>query len=141
MVSLTVALEKKGIPPLALKSSWYQRLANLTRKAGYTLPIVLSIALVDDPTIRRINKQTRRVDRVTDVLSFSYGLDEGELIIAPNQARRQYASFKSKSLKDELKRLVIHGYLHLAGLDHKKLAERRIMEQVTRTLLLAAKKI
>ncbi len=141
MIALTVEGDKKEVPAAALRANWYQSLANATRKEGYSLPKTLGIALVLDVTMRSVNKQTRGLDRVTDVLSFSYGHDEGELLIAPAQARRQFKTFKSASVKDEIKRLVIHGYLHLAGLDHIKNKERKIMEEATSNILSLVRKI
>ncbi len=141
MIALTVEGDKKGVPAAALRASWYRLLADATRKTGYAVPKTISIALIQEVTMRSINKRTRGLDRVTDVLSFLYSLDEGELLIAPAQARRQFKTFKSVSVKDEIKRLVIHGYLHLAGLDHIKKKERMVMEHATDKILSLVKKI
>lgn len=141
MVKLSVAVEAAEIPIQARKARWYQLLWDATHRLGYDVPKSISIALIDDDVMRRINKQTRGINRVTDVLSFLYGINEGELLLAPHQAARQYKAFKSRSIKDELKRLVIHGYLHLAGLDHKKEKERHYMEKAMKTILSRVKAV
>jgi len=70
----------------------------------------LSIAIVCDADIRRLNKRYKGADRVTDVLAFNYG----EIIICASQAKRQ-AKILRHSLKKELAILLIHGILHLSG--------------------------
>ena len=84
----------------------------------------LSLALVGEQTIRRLNRDFLKEDKVTDVLSFpvdrtaadgKYYL--GDIIISPAQADRQ-ARRKGHGLDRELGILVIHGFLHLLGYDH-----------------------
>ena len=72
----------------------------------------LSIVLVGDAEIRKLNKKYRKKDKVTDVLAFDYG----EIFICVPQAKRQ-AKELNHSLKEELAILLIHGLLHLAGYD------------------------
>ncbi len=80
-------------------------------KTGYNV----SIAFVGDATIKRLNRQYRGIDRVTDVLSFS-GEDDflGEIIIDPAQIERQAKRFRS-STYEELVFILVHGLLHLLG--------------------------
>ncbi len=114
---------------------WYERIVRDVRKEVTTLPSERSIALVGDIQMRLINKQSRRLDKVTDVLSFLYSPQEGEIIIDIPQAERQYKRFKSKTLESELQRLVVHGLLHLAGHDHKRMKEKKEMERLTTKIL------
>jgi probable rRNA maturation factor len=75
----------------------------------------VSIALVGDRTIRRLNKQYRGADRVTDVLAFPGEKDYlGEIIIDYAQIKRQAKAF-SPSIRAELFFILIHGLLHLLG--------------------------
>jgi probable rRNA maturation factor len=80
----------------------------------------LSVTLVDDAEIRRLNREYRGRDRSTDVLAFSLGSPEeplGDVYVGADQARRQ-AEALGVPLNEELVRLAIHGTLHVLGHDH-----------------------
>jgi probable rRNA maturation factor len=82
------------------------------------------IALVSERTIRRLNRDFRRKDAVTDVLSFPAGGapvadgDLGEIAIARAIARKQ-ARRLGHTESTEVKILALHGLLHLLGYDHE----------------------
>jgi probable rRNA maturation factor len=86
--------------------------------------VELSIALVSDPQIKRLNKLYRNKDKPTDVLSFPIGekvedwLILGDIVISVDTAKRQ-AKELGHSLEEELKRLLVHGLVHLLGYDHE----------------------
>ncbi len=88
----------------------------------------ITITLTDDKVIRKLNAQYRKVDRATDVLSFEMDEDGilGDIVISQNTALRNSKRFKTK-YEDELKRLVIHGALHLIGYDHILKSDRILM--------------
>ena len=73
----------------------------------------VSVALVSLPTIRELNLKYRNIDSPTDVLSFEldgpYGEMFGEVVISPEYVRYDRAGVEE---------LVVHGALHLAGMDH-----------------------
>jgi len=80
----------------------------------------LSVTLVDDAEIERLNHEYRGRDRPTDVIAFSLGSPEqplGDVYIGADQARRQAESL-GVPLIEELLRLAIHGTLHVLGHDH-----------------------
>ncbi len=84
---------------------------------------IVSIAVVDDPTIHALNVQYLKHDYPTDVLSFvledSPQCLEGELVVSADTAVREAADALWSPL-DELLLYVIHGTLHLVGyLDHE----------------------
>ena len=101
----------------------------------------LSVALVGDEEIRRLNGRYRSLDEPTDVLSFP--LDEplptghrliGDVIISVEKAARQ-AQQRRRSLDDELEVLLIHGILHNLGYDHERSPEdEREMRAMERRL-------
>lgn len=103
----------------------------------------LSISLVDDATIKALNRQSRGKDAPTDVLSFPmYEPGEehignerfiGDIVISIDTARRQAADYDAP-LQRELERLLIHGMLHLLGHDHLEHDERAAMEAEERRL-------
>ena len=78
------------------------------------------MALVPDARVRALNRQFRRQDTPTDVLSFP--AEEpgqlGDIVIAVGVARRQ-AREAGHSLATELRVLALHGLLHLLGYDHE----------------------
>jgi probable rRNA maturation factor len=86
--------------------------------------VELSIALVSDAQIKRLNKLYRNKDKPTDVLSFPIGekvedwLILGDIVISVDTAKRQ-AQRLGHSLEEELKRLLVHGLVHLLGYDHE----------------------
>ncbi|MBX7115011.1 MAG: rRNA maturation RNase YbeY [Myxococcaceae bacterium] len=102
----------------------------------------LSIALVNDAEIRQLNRDFRRKDKATDVLSFPSGegplggaqLLLGDVIISLDTARR-VAKELGVSLEDELDRYLAHGILHLLGHDHHRRAERLKMARWEERLL------
>jgi len=87
------------------------------------------IVLCSDYTIRRLNRQYRKKDKATDVLSFPFGDDDllGEIYISLQRAKIQAKRYGS-TYDEELKRLLVHGLLHLMGYDHIKKADREAME-------------
>ena len=111
----------------------------------------LSVALVDDPEIHRLNLQYRDLDRPTDVLSFALQEAEepefqpelageqlplvlGDVIISTETTQRQ-AEERGHSFERELLILMIHGILHLLGYDHIEDSEAEDMEALERRLL------
>ena len=86
------------------------------------------VALVCDAKMRALNKRYRNLDRVTDVLSFPADVyphqDQssarvlGDIVIATGVAKRQ-ARAVGVSVDMEIRRLALHGLLHLMGYDHE----------------------
>lgn len=94
----------------------------------------LSILLTGDAHIRELNRTHRGKDKATDVLSFpGAGAMLGDVVISVDTARRQAADYDAP-LQNEINRLLIHGVLHVLGLDHHKPAERAAMEAEERRL-------
>jgi len=79
----------------------------------------INLELMDDRRIRELNRRFRKIDRATDVLSFPLGEDGilGDIAISEAAARRSAKRYKVE-YRDELKRLVVHGVLHILGYDH-----------------------
>ncbi len=87
----------------------------------------LSIMFCDDPFIQELNKTYRNIDNPTDVLSFENGdeytdeegtwLCAGDIIISVETLPKN-AEYFDVDINSELKRLLVHGLLHLNGMDH-----------------------
>ena len=82
----------------------------------------VGVLLTGDKGIRNLNRKYRRIDKATDVLSFPAPETAenlaGDLVISLETALRQ-AEERSHSLEMEIKVLLLHGLLHLAGYDHE----------------------
>jgi probable rRNA maturation factor len=102
-------------------------------------PGELGIVLTGDAPVRELNRRWRGLDRATDVLSFNYD-DEpgpvvnGDLIVSMDRVIEQAVRYRV-SRGVELARLIVHGALHLAGLDHRTMGERRHMRARESALL------
>lgn len=104
----------------------------------------LSIALVDEDEIRRLNAQYRGKDSVTDVLSFETGDEEpsgaefphllGDVVICPAVASRQAEEY-GQTFEKEMALLLTHGILHLLGYDHQDDSEAEVMEAHEKAIL------
>lgn len=95
----------------------------------------ISLAIVDDPTIHRVNRDHLNHDEPTDVVTFDLS-DEGddrlrgELVVSAETAARVAAEIGVEP-RDELALYVVHGLLHLCGcddLDEESAAEMRLRE-------------
>ena len=88
----------------------------------------LSILITDDEEICSLNRLYRDMNRPTDVLSFSQLEGEGpvivpqllgDVVISWETAQRQASELRHGVLV-EMKRLLVHGVLHLLGFDHER---------------------
>jgi probable rRNA maturation factor len=115
-----------------------KRQASLLRAAESILASVgesqaeLSLELVGDRRMRRLNRMYRKKDRTTDVLAFPMRESHnpcpmllGDVVISVPTARRQ-AKESGRSLGDELAALLVHGVLHLCGHDHERSAREAV---------------
>ena len=89
----------------------------------------VSVALVSDARMRALNRQYRRKDTATDVLSFVADEPLGDIVIATGVARRQ-ARDAGHSYQAELRVLALHGLLHLLGYDHHDAKDNGRMARV-----------
>lgn len=97
--------------------------------------------LVDDCEIARLAGDFGRRRRATDVLAFAQregrgrgdSRQLGDVVISLETARRQ-AARRGIPLSDELRTLLIHGCLHLHGLDHIRSGDRARMRALERHL-------
>jgi probable rRNA maturation factor len=117
-----LAGEAKPWQKLGLSKAGLARFLNRAR-AAVGLAGEVHVLLAGDATLRRLNRQFRWKNEATDVLSFPAGDGNavgvaGDLAISLETAARQAARF-GHSLRDEVRVLLLHGVLHLAGFDHE----------------------
>ena len=107
-------------------SEWIKSVAaTYDRKAGE-----IGYMFVDDKKILEVNNEYLGHDYYTDIITFDY--DEGtringDIVISLDTVRTNAEQF-GKQYDDELHRVIIHGILHLCGINDKGPGEREIME-------------
>ncbi len=85
---------------------------------------------VDDEKILETNRQYLGHDYYTDVITFDYDEGDtinGDIVISLDTVRTNSEKY-AKSFDDEFRRVLIHGILHLCGINDKGPGEREIME-------------
>jgi probable rRNA maturation factor len=105
----------------------------------------LSIHFCNNETIKALNNEYRKKDEATDVLSFELGetfeAENGEERVLPGdiiislETLKENAEYFSVPIDEELKRLIIHGILHLDGLDHATNEKEEPMLEIQESLL------
>ena len=107
--------------------------------------LIITITLTVPENIRQINKQYRKIDKETDVLSFPMFEKEelenkiennefqtedvlGDIIISIEQVKKQAEEYEH-SFERELSYLVVHGFYHLMGYDHIKEKDKEEMRK------------
>ncbi|MEK7081262.1 MAG: rRNA maturation RNase YbeY, partial [Patescibacteria group bacterium] len=91
----------------------FENVKNEILGKGYSL----SIAFVDAKKSREINKKYRNKDKPTSILSFALSKNTGELILCEKIIKKELKKFK-RTFRQFLGFLVIHGMLHLKGMEH-----------------------
>ena len=90
----------------------------------------LNYILTNDEILVQLNKEYLRHFTLTDIITFDLSEDEGfltgDIYISVDRARENAKKFKD-SLNNEIKRLMIHGILHLIGYKDKSQSERELM--------------
>lgn len=107
-------------------SAWIKAVAaSYGRKVGG-----IGYLFVDDEKILEVNREYLGHDYYTDVITFDYDEDDtvsGDIVISLDTVRSNAQLFE-KTYEDELYRVIIHGILHLCGINDKGPGEREIME-------------
>ena len=128
-------------------------------KTDFSLPenIKINLSFVTEKQIQNLNKKTRKIDKVTDVLTYPYidlkvgevfnindylldidpddnTLTIGDIYICSEKAKQQATEY-NHTLNREICFLFCHGFLHILGYDHIEDKERKIMEQKQEEIL------
>ena len=107
-------------------SAWIKAVAaSYGRKVGE-----IGYLFVDDEKILEVNREFLGHDYYTDVITFDYDEDDtvsGDIVISLDTVRSNAQLF-GKTYEEELYRVIIHGILHLCGINDKGPGEREIME-------------
>jgi probable rRNA maturation factor len=145
MINFKLLYNDKVKSGLNFRPTAYKACCKVLLSEKYPYVSEASLTLVSDEEIRGLNRQYRKIDKSTDVLSFLMGepnyddksMTLGDIIISVPTAVRQ-ANRHGHTLERELAFLTVHGMLHLLGYDHVSPADERIMfakqEQVLNSL-------
>jgi probable rRNA maturation factor len=107
-------------------TAWVRAVAaSYNKRAGE-----VAYVFCDDEKILEVNRQYLKHDYYTDIITFDYcegDVLSGDLFISLDTVRTNAEQF-GKTYDDELHRVIIHGILHLVGINDKGPGEREIME-------------
>lgn len=130
-------LEKRNLTEVKLPADlelkeWLGKTLEVLGKSELIGQIDLDFVVPEE--IRRLNSEFRQIDKVTDVLSFSFlegerfPMDDlvGQIFLEPLTAKKQ-AEEHQVSWKDEIEFLFVHALLHVFGYDHEKEADFKQM--------------
>lgn len=129
---------------------FYLELMDVTfKKLNIKCDPIVSVSIVDNRYIHKINKKYRHIDRPTDVISFAFLDSEnnydkvlfspgpvvlGDIYISLEKAKEQAEEY-GHSLHRELSFLFVHGLLHLLGYDHINEKDEKEMFQLQEEIL------
>ena len=126
----------------------FKRIAEtITTRLQLPSALECAVVFVSDSEIRKLNRDYRNVDAVTDVISFAikdstddYQITDevenslGDIFIGLKQAEQQALEY-GHSLKREVEFLFVHGLLHLLGYDHDSEKEEKVMFALQKEVL------
>ena len=126
-----ISYQSDGVPMPDIKhretTAWIRKVAALhDRRVGS-----IGYMFVNDEKILEVNRQYLGHVYYTDIITFDYDEGDvinGDIVISLDTVRSNAEQF-GKSYDDELHRVIIHGILHLCGINDKGPGEREIMEK------------
>jgi rRNA maturation RNase YbeY len=130
MIRIDVFCEEINLPYKNIGKNKIKTVASTAAEMLELKDASITIVMTSDRYIRKINNEFRGHDEPTDVISFSNrdnpfpAVDDtseeiGDIYISIDRADRQSQEYRV-TLQDELKRLIVHGILHLVGYDHER---------------------
>ncbi len=135
-VDVQIASDEDDLPDPAELRAWARAAVGDLRR-----DCELTIRIVDEAESARLNSSYRNKDGATNVLSFPFappaGVDIpllGDIVICAPVVRRE-ASEQSKSTNSHWAHMVVHGSLHLLGLDHEQARGAQEMEALETRIL------
>ena len=140
--------QKKVRIPTGLRMLVRRACIAVLREEAFQGNAEVNVTFVDDREIRRLNDEFRKIDAVTDVLSFPMGengvYDDnpftgakilGDVVISLERAQLQAQEF-GHSLEREVCYLTVHSMLHLLGYDHMEPQEKAEMRMKEETVMM-----
>lgn len=133
MKNLSVIDKKNTIA----KRSVHALVSYLSKEIGFKIG-ALQINFLSNEEILELNKKYLSHNYNTDIITFEYSRNfqkiDGEIFISVDEALNNSKRYK-ETFENELKRLIIHGILHLTGYDDKNENDKKIMKRMENQLL------
>jgi probable rRNA maturation factor len=131
MNTIDVSYDKESYKELAPKKFVLEYLNKVLSEIKLS-NVEFSVSFINEVNMKRMNRKFRDIDDSTDILSFAAEDDDGfgfisagrrkrvlgDILICPEVLKRNAQTFKV-SENEELRRLLIHGVLHLSGENHQ----------------------
>ena len=126
-----ILIERPETLPISLSPALVEEAAQAALHSGNAPEIAdLTIVLTNDAQLQQLNRQFLGIDAATDVLSFPIYEHRGEIpddresllgdIVINLDAAKRQSSLYRLTLYGEVRRLLVHGFLHLLGYDHER---------------------
>lgn len=126
-----VVFEAEGVEMPALDREMVKKwVVAVAGKSGKTVG-TLTYIFCNDEKILQVNREFLKHDYYTDIITFDYSTRRrisGDMFISLDTIRSN-AEMLGRTYDDELRRVVIHGVLHLLGINDKGPGEREVMER------------
>ena len=119
---------------LKVNTRWLSQIARRALELVDDADFELGIVLLNDAAMAELNEKYHATSGPTDILTFDYGEEQGELVISVECAVRQARRFRTTPRR-ELALYVIHGILHLHGYNDVTPPKRRRMRAAERRLM------
>ena len=114
-------------------------ISEVLKEMNFKKKYYLSVLLTDNNGIKKINKQYRKINKSTTVLSFRQNDERfitkkpskiilGDIVISLEKIMKE-SKLQNKNLSNHLTHMVIHSLLHLLGFNHEKLKDFKIMKK------------
>ena len=114
-------------------------ISEVLKEMDFKKKYYLSVLLTDNNGIKKINKQYRKINKSTNVLSFPQNDERfitkktskiilGDIVISLEKIMKE-SKLQNKNLSNHLTHMVIHSLLHLLGFNHEKLKDFKIMKK------------
>ena len=126
---ITYSTENVKMPKIKRRdtSAWIKAVAaSYVKKVGE-----IGYLFTDDEKILEVNREYLGHDYYTDIITFDYSEDDtinGDIVISTDTVASNSIQ-QNTAFDDELHRVIIHGILHLCGINDKGPGEREIMEE------------
>ncbi|MDB5641828.1 MAG: rRNA maturation RNase YbeY [Hyphomicrobiales bacterium] len=143
-IEIDIAVESESWDAIELETLVNSAVEAARAESRVVLAPVAEISLLfcDDARIRELNREWRRIDKATNVLSFpaadparlSQAPLLGDIAIAFETVERESVD-ERKAFPDHLSHMVVHGFLHLVGFDHEIESDAEAMEAAERRAL------
>ncbi|HRF75626.1 MAG TPA: rRNA maturation RNase YbeY [Chitinophagales bacterium] len=108
-------------------ASWVERVVLMYHK----FPGDIQYIFCDDTFLAEMNQQYLQHNTLTDIITFNYNSGHyisGDIFISIDRIKENAATYKT-TIEDELHRVMIHGILHLCGLNDKTAKDKKLMQE------------